>query len=372
MLRLPLALLSLAVLLGLASATFALVVQYAREEVGPAKEVPDPPHTNPESAFRYSARRCYWRESAFDGFGMTRNEASAAFRGDVDQANAALATFATLPADEKVVRIFPGPGSVRSMDGKASYWCDWEVHWAKRSQLPRDGKLASESQTAVMTLFVARADPLPKADRRAVRWIGELDDDDFQVRESAARALADLGDTALPALVEALGKRPSAEQRQRIERLLDLLKPINTYRLKLPKGIRVVSLDGLVRKAEKGWRSGEPGRTWNAISELAEYAEYSEEPLPLLIEALSDPRETVRGQALNAFVRLGGRGKVALAKLKAAADGARDPEPRDALAKAVLAVGKGSKDAGETDAWRENRKLRAAINEYCRQVVGRP
>ena len=42
------------------------------------------------------------------------------------------------------------------------------------------------------------------------------------------------------------------------------------------------------------------------------------------------------------------------------------------LAKAVLAVGKGSKDAGETDAWRENRKLRAAINEYCRQVVDRP
>src|SRR5262249_16256839 len=164
-----------------------------------------------------------------------------------------------------------------------SYSCDWEVRWANYSQLPRGGQLASESHTAVMTLFVARADPLPKADPRAVRWIGELDDDSFQVREGATRALAGLDEAPLPAPVEALGQRPSAEQRRRIERLLDVLKPISAYRLKLPKGIRLVSLDGLVREAEKEWQSGNPARTWRAISQLAECAEYSEEPLPLLV-----------------------------------------------------------------------------------------
>ncbi len=373
MLRLPLAFLSLAVLLWRAGASFALFIEYAHEEVGPAKEAPAPPHKNPEAAFRYSTRRCYLWESGSDGFATTRYEMSAAFRGDVDDANAALATFATLPAGDKVVRIFPGPGSVRSRDGKASYACDWQVRWAKHVLLSRGGQLASGSQTAVMTLFVARADPLPKADRRALRWIGELDDDRFRVRERATRALAGLGDAALPALVKALGQRPSAEQRNRIERLLGLLKKrINAYRLKLPKGIRVVSLDGLVRQAEKEWRSGDPVRTWPAISQLAEWAEYSEEPLPLLIEALRDTREQVRGQALTAFVRLGGRGKVALAKLRAAADGARDPGPRDALAKAVRAVGQGGKDAGGQDPWRANRKLRTAINEYCRRAVDRP
>jgi hypothetical protein len=150
-----------------------------------------------------------------------------------------------------------------------------------------------------------------------------------------------------------------------------LLKQINPYRLTLPRGIRVVSLDELVREATTEWRSRDPVRTWHAISLLAESAEYSEEPLRLLVEALSDTREEVREQALGAFVRLGGRGKLALAKLEAAADGARDPGPRAALAKAVLAVNKGGNEAGATDPWRENRQLRAAINEYCRQAADR-
>ena len=93
--------------------------------------------------------------------------------------------------------------------------------------------------------------------------------------------------------------------------------------------------------------------------------------LNVRVDALSDTREQVREQALGVFVRLGGRGKVALAKLEAAANEARDPGPRAALAKAVLAVNKGGKEAGEKGPWRENRKLRAAINEYCHQAADR-
>src|SRR5205823_5525791 len=107
--------------------------------------------------------------------------------------------------------------------------------------------------------------------------VRELDDDSLQVREAASRALAGLGDAVLPALREGLGRAPSAAARRRIGRLLDRLRPINLYRLKLPKEVRVVCLDSLVKEAEKDWRSGDLGRTWNAATQLAEWAEHSED-----------------------------------------------------------------------------------------------
>jgi WD40 repeat protein len=53
------------------------------------------------------------------------------------------------------------------------------------------------------------------------RWLTDLDSPTFARRESAARALADLGDRAEPALREALASKPTLEQRRRLERLLD-------------------------------------------------------------------------------------------------------------------------------------------------------
>lgn len=331
MLRLPSALLSLTFLLTLASSTLALTLHYTHEEVGPAKGAVGPPYANPESAFRHSPLRCYWRESSFDGFGSSRRDFRAAFRGDVDDVNAALATFATLPAKDKVVRLFPGPGSVRSANGKETFSCDWELHWARQIYTPRDGKTGpSETHTAVLTLYVRRAEPIPKADPRVDRWILELDDDSLQVREGASLALEHLGEAARPALRAALGKNPAPEQRRRIGRLLDHLKPIHLHRVKLPSGVRVVSLDELVRQAEKDWRSGDLGRSWQAVTDVAEWVEYSEATFPLLVEALRDPRAQVRDLAEKAFARLGQRGKE------------------------------------DQDRWRENRCLRAAIAEYRR------
>jgi hypothetical protein len=367
-----LALITLGALLALASAALALVVQYDREEVGPAKEALRPPYSSPELAFRFSPLRCYWLESGFDGFGSSRSEALAAFRGDVDEANAALATFATLPAPDKVVWVLPGPGSVPSADRKASYPCDWQVHWLHTHFSFGQKEARSVSHTAVMTVFVARADPIPKADPRAGRWVRELDDDSLLVREGASRALAGLGDAALPALREGLGNDPSPEQRRRIARLLDRLKPIHLGRVKLPARLRAVSLDALVSEAEKDWRSGDLARSWLAANRLAEWAEHSEDTLPLLAEALRDQREQVRGLALGAFVRLGKRANGALSRLKAAAQDARSPAVQDAVRKAIQAVGEGADTARAEDPWRENRRLRAAIAEYCAAAAKHP
>jgi HEAT repeat protein len=54
-------------------------------------------------------------------------------------------------------------------------------------------------------------------------WIAKLDDDDFDTREKAVGELAKLGAAARPALQKVLEDSPSAEQRQRINGLLDKL-----------------------------------------------------------------------------------------------------------------------------------------------------
>jgi WD40 repeat protein len=52
------------------------------------------------------------------------------------------------------------------------------------------------------------------------RWIADLDDDRFAVRDKAFRELAALGDRAEPALRRLLAGRPSPEARHRVEQLL--------------------------------------------------------------------------------------------------------------------------------------------------------
>jgi hypothetical protein len=264
----------------------------------------------------------------------------------VYEANAALATFATLPAKDKLIRLVPGPGAVRSMDGKTSYPCDWEVRWTRYIEKTGDGRpKTSVTRGAVLTLYIARVEPIGKPDPRVSRWVRELDDDSFPVREKASQALAGQGDAALPALRAGLEGSPTLELRRRIERLLDRLKPIHLSHVKLPRGVRTVSLDALLEEAETSWRSGNVARTWEAATQFTEWAEHSEDTFALLVEALRDDRVQVRDLAVKAFERLGHRGAGALAKLEAASN-TRAPGPRDAVKKAVQAVSEGADKSG--------------------------
>lgn len=69
-----------------------------------------------------------------------------------------------------------------------------------------------------------RLTPLPpKLAERIEQLIRKLDDDSFDVRESASRELAKLGAAAVPALQAALQGKPSAEVRVRVEVLLEPL-----------------------------------------------------------------------------------------------------------------------------------------------------
>jgi RNA polymerase sigma factor (sigma-70 family) len=60
----------------------------------------------------------------------------------------------------------------------------------------------------------------PREEERIARRIAELDHARYAVRRQAARELERLGETARPALLRALARRPSAEARRRLEQLL--------------------------------------------------------------------------------------------------------------------------------------------------------
>jgi WD40 repeat protein len=66
--------------------------------------------------------------------------------------------------------------------------------------------------------------PLPGADpKETARRLTDLDSDDFTIREKAEKELREQGNLVEPALRKMLDERPSAEVRQRLERLLQNL-----------------------------------------------------------------------------------------------------------------------------------------------------
>jgi hypothetical protein len=113
-----------------------------------------------------------------------------------------------------------------------------------------------------------QASPPPDA-KRVARLLGELDDDDFAVRQKATVELARLGAAAEPALRGALEKSASAEVRRRAELLLGKLQgglpPADRVRelravelleqIGTPEARRV--LEGLARPGSDGWLAQE-------------------------------------------------------------------------------------------------------------------
>jgi RNA polymerase sigma factor (sigma-70 family) len=81
---------------------------------------------------------------------------------------------------------------------------------------------------------------------RIDRLIGELDNDQFAVREAAGKELDRLGDVTGPALRKALTGQPSPELRRRVERLLEKLDEasLTPERLRARRGLDVLERIG--------------------------------------------------------------------------------------------------------------------------------
>jgi WD40 repeat protein len=163
-----------------------------------------------------------------------------------------------------------------SFDGQAYLWSlrpppegpsqhSLETLWAALAAEPARAYRAlwQLSETAGAAAFL-RGKLLPaQPDQRQVKWIAELDDDKFSVREKAHKALADQGAAALPALHQSLAGKLSMEQRSRIEILVRLAetRPISAQALREERAIIVLEMMGMAeaRLALQSLAGGAPG-----------------------------------------------------------------------------------------------------------------
>src|SRR5262249_38700044 len=112
-----------------ATPTVALTTFSQTEEFGPAPKGEQPPS---DRRFRlaYLPGRVYCLRWHWCGFGHNRHDGVVACQGDVEAANRALAEFALLPpATVKEIHLLPGPGVSRSLKGKVTQRCDWDIRW---------------------------------------------------------------------------------------------------------------------------------------------------------------------------------------------------------------------------------------------------
>jgi RNA polymerase sigma factor (sigma-70 family) len=83
--------------------------------------------------------------------------------------------------------------------------------------------------------------PVPRPDAKTLaRLIAGLESDDFKVRQKATDELTELGETAIPALRQALAQRPELEVRRRVQQLLEQARGWNAGRLREHRAIQAL------------------------------------------------------------------------------------------------------------------------------------
>jgi hypothetical protein len=109
-----------------------------------------------------------------------------------------------------------------------------------------------------------RLKPAHRADGTNVpRWVAELDDDEFTVREKASKGLERAGEAARAALEKALKESTSAEVKRRAEWLLAKLDEglPGADELRELRGLEALEMIGTpdAREVIEGLAKGEPG-----------------------------------------------------------------------------------------------------------------
>jgi WD40 repeat protein len=122
-------------------------------------------------------------------------------------------------------------------------WADLASADAARSYRAA-GRLAGSPRQAVPFLAEHLRPAAPADPRRLARLIADLDSERFEVRDRAARELAELADAAEPALRRACEAGASLETRRRAEQLLGKLSLASPERLRLFRALEVVEHTG--------------------------------------------------------------------------------------------------------------------------------
>lgn len=124
------------------------------------------------------------------------------------------------------------PGSVSKLtppDAPAAleqYWRELAANDARRAYLA-SWQLARAPREAVALLAarVGRIEPVPVGDLE--RWVEQLNDDRFQIREGATKKLAGLGVRAEAQMRRAFHDTKQVEVGKRLHELLQLLEPVS-------------------------------------------------------------------------------------------------------------------------------------------------
>ena len=101
----------------------------------------------------------------------------------------------------------------------------WAELAGEKDEAARAGKGLAATPQESIPFLKDRLQRAATAEERARRLIADLDNDEFEVREKASRALEELGAEAVYPLRLALQGSPSAEARRRIQQVLDQIKP---------------------------------------------------------------------------------------------------------------------------------------------------
>jgi hypothetical protein len=238
------------------------------------------------------------------------------FNGGPKALNEMVRRFAAMTADTREIILLPVPAKPLIHD-KKPIADDWRLYVpASRGA----GLEFDETDTrATLTIYIPEARPPAPADTKQVKgWIADLGSDDFKTRERAAKELAAIGPPVAALLREALASRTSAEARDRMERILAGASPdIQLDVLRLPEGVSVIGLDGLLARSRSQIADKDPAVRAQGALHLITHGAPAEEVLPdlekmLKTETLTDP---LAGAAWAAY-RLGAGARPLLPTLR--------------------------------------------------------
>lgn len=289
------------------------------------------------------------------------------FQGGPKALNQAFRHFAALPADRREIILLPGPPKPLAYD-KAPIPYDWVLYIPAGPENRRHTWPVERRTT--LTVYIPEPPPPAPADPKAVRqWIADLGSDDFKVRERAARELAARGPSAAGLLREALRGKPTAEARDRIEKLLaGVSREIRVDVLELPAGVPLVCLDDLLAQARKKLADKDPVIRGHGALALVECDPPAEEVLPELEKVLTTETDAnpVAGAVWAAY-RLGAGAKPLLPALRAAAKKV-DKGLAASFQQVIESVEKAKADPVSEAEMTKRAAIRRGIKEY---VAGR-
>jgi hypothetical protein len=305
--------------------------------------------------------RVYWREVNGDLRIFYRG-------GNTEVLNEALQLLAKVPGEARELILLPGPGETHTFDRKRVP-CDWSFHqpggfYGDAAKQEKSTKVFTHHAT--LTVWIPAPRPRTAANAKDVRrWIHDLDNSAFAVRDQATKELEKLGREAAPMLREALAGKPSAEVRHRLDALLERLPGIDLDGLRIPAGVTVVEFKDLLARYQEGLKSAEYLVRGHAAGGLADLAIYGDETIEPTIELLkTEKHEYVRRYAASSLGRFGARAIAAVPILKEGLNDA-DMNVKNAYLEAIRTIEKAEPDKAWPAEAKKRQEIRDDIRAFC-------